>query len=211
VRSFHERHRAELRHADPGEFQAAWSELAERTFDRYLAGELGFQEQRRERLRALYARELSDAEADALYADYYAGYRAAWRLFPDALPCLDALEHAGIGMGLVSNGDGPSQRDKIAVVKLDDRLDPIVVSGELGLHKPDPRVFHEACRRAGRAPAECLYVGDRLESDARGAAAAGLKGVWLDRSGAGGDPEGVTTIRSLAEVPALAGIGAERG
>ena len=207
VRSFHQRHRAGLRQADAAAFGTAWSELAERWFDRYLAGELGFQEQRRERLRALFSRALSDAEADALYADYYAGYRAAWRLFPDALPCLAALASAGIGMGLVSNGDGPSQRDKVAAVGLAGRLDPVIVSGELGLHKPDPRVFHEACRRAARAPAGCLYVGDRLEGDALGAAAAGLQGVWLDRAGAGGAPEGIAVVRRLAEIPALVGIG----
>ena len=60
------------------------------------------------------------------------------------------------------------------------------------------------------AASDAAYVGDRLHTDAIGAARAGLRGVWLDRHGlatpaqrAEAAAEGIPLIRSLAELPAL--------
>ena len=79
--------------------------------------------------------------------------------------------------------------------------------------KPDARIFRAAVARfAASAPVSAAaYVGDRLRTDAIGAARAGLVGVWLNRSGerpgeadaADAAAAGVLEIRSLAELPAL--------
>lgn len=79
--------------------------------------------------------------------------------------------------------------------------------GDIGIEKPDPRIFLEAARRAGRAPEECVYVGDRLETDALAAGRAGMTGVWLDRAGRERAPEGVAAIRGLGEPSRLVGAG----
>jgi putative hydrolase of the HAD superfamily len=198
VAEFHRVHRDELGPGG-GDFWGAWRAAAEAYFDRYLAGELTFKGQRRERLRRLFGRGLSDAEADGLYDEYYGYYRAGWRLYPEARACFESFPRRGI----ISNGDSASQREKIAAVGLAGRFDPVLVSGDLGIHKPDPRVFAEACRLAGVSPGECVYVGDRLEGDALGAAGAGMTGVWVDRKGRGDSPEGVLRIADLSELPAL--------
>lgn len=86
-----------------------------------------------------------------------------------------------------------------------------------GSGKPDPRVFAEACRRLGTDPARTAYVGDELDVDARGALAAGLVGVWLDRPGTrrgGPHPEdpasarasGVHVVHGLADLPVALGL-----
>lgn len=184
------------------EFWAVWLECAIRHFDRYLAGELSFREQRRARVRELFRSPgLSDAEADRAFADYYRVYAASRRPYPDARPCLEAL--AARGQGIISNGDGAGQREKLREAGLAGRFEPVVISGEFGVHKPDARIFREACGRAGREPGECVYVGDRPRTDALGAARAGMTGVWLDRKRSGGAPEGVTVIGTLAELPAV--------
>jgi len=85
----------------------------------------------------------------------------------------------------------------------------------LGVGKPDPAVFLEAARRLGTDPARTVYVGDELDIDAAAAAAAGLVGIWLDRPGGRRvhvhDREvaaaGVPVITTLAELPALLGLG----
>ena len=94
---------------------------------------------------------------------------------------------------------------------LDKRLEHVIASGSVGFAKPDARIFAHACELFDVAASQAVYVGDRLETDAVGAAAAGLTGLWLDRSGAGPVDEpgtltptpGIHSITTLAEVPAL--------
>jgi putative hydrolase of the HAD superfamily len=77
--------------------------------------------------------------------------------------------------------------------------------------KPDPAIFVHACEVFGVAPADAAYIGDRLRTDAIGAANAGLTGVWLNRTGtvpsaqdaADARAAGVLEIAALAELPAL--------
>lgn len=57
-----------------------------------------------------------------------------------------------------------------------------VSAHEAGHAKPDPRIFHEACRRAGVSPEHTLHIGDDLELDVRAARAAGLDALWLRRA-----------------------------
>lgn len=74
-----------------------------------------------------------------------------------------------------------------------------------GVGKPDPRIFHEACRRLGCAPAEVLHVGDDWTLDVLGARSAGLQAAWLCRDAAGEPPEvraDVWVIRDLGELAA---------
>lgn len=199
-----------------GDPVARWHALEEEHYPRYLSGELDLFAQRRVRSRALagsYGIELvSDAEADSWYDAYYAEYKRAWMLHDDALPCLDALGAAGIRIGVITNGDSGFQLEKIETVGLTGQLEAVVASGDLGFAKPDRRIFEAACTRFGVVPAHALYVGDRLHTDAIGAVAAGLSGVWIDRPGRATDEElraaelaGVRVIRSLAELPALLG------
>ena len=80
-------------------------------------------------------------------------------------------------LGMISNGLVGQQRDKLARLGLLSRFDPLVISEEAGVTKPHARIFLEACRRAGKAPSDCLYVGDKRETDALAARDAGLRAV----------------------------------
>ncbi|CAN5204889.1 HAD family hydrolase [soil metagenome] len=200
--------------ADPAAEAKRWHDLEEQHYPRYLSGELDLLAQRRMRSRALaepYGFDLaSDAAADAWYDRYYLHYVGAWALHDDAMPCLDALAAAGLRVGVITNGDPVFQSDKIAAVGLGDRLQAVIASGALGFAKPDARIFRHACEVFGVEPSEAMYVGDRLQTDAIGAADAGLTGVWLDRAGVATSDElakaaasRVAVIRSLAAVPGL--------
>ena len=67
--------------------------------------------------------------------------------------------------------------------------------------KPSPRVFERALGIAGVEPAEALHVGDKVDNDIEGAAAAGVRGVLLQREG--DPPPEMESISSLSELPAL--------
>lgn len=166
-----------------------WTELEERHYHRYLAGELDYVGQRRARARDFlqpYGIELTDAEAEAWFEDYLAGYRGRFVLHDDALPCLDLLQRRvpHIRFGIITNGDEAFQTAKLAALGIADRIEHLITSGAFGVVKPDPRIFLHACDRFGVAPSCAVVVGDRLGTDAIGAARAGLAGVWLNRTAA---------------------------
>jgi putative hydrolase of the HAD superfamily len=220
--------------ADTAAVQRRWAELEEHHYTRYLTGELTYLGQRIARARDLlgpYSIDFTDEQALAWFDDYLVGYRDAWRLFDDVLPALAALRAARpeLLFGIITNGDLAFQTDKLHRIALWDELDltpvrvdgrvdeprragRLIASGELGVTKPDPRIFHAAAAALGVESGACAYVGDRVRTDAVGAHAAGMLGIWLDRGDArnpvtdgaeGEPPAGVARIHSLSELPAL--------
>lgn len=193
-------------------FQVRWRAALERWFDRYLAGELTMQEQRRRRIQEIFP-ALSDAEADERFERYLAAYVAATStevaLFPDVLPALDALRD--VPLGIISNGQDEQQRGKLGATGILPRFSVVVVSSEAGAAKPSPDIFATACRRGGVSPSECIHVGDRLTHDALAASAAGLRGVWLARDMAVPPDPRVPTLRSLVELARLVRVGGGAG
>lgn len=204
-----------LGEADPVAEFARWNALEEEHYHRYLAGEVDFHGQRRARARgfvAPYGIELDDASAEAWFEDYLVHYESTWALHADVEECFAAI--APRALGIITNGDLGFQSAKIVGTGLDARIPiaDVIASGEVGVAKPDARIFEIAAAHFGAEPAEACYVGDRLHTDAIGAARAGLLGVWLDRPGiatdeqlAEADAEGVPVIRTLAELPGLLG------
>lgn len=184
-----------------------WNELEEHHYARYLTGELDYLGQRRARARdflAPYGTVLEDDEAESWFEEYLARYRAAFRLHDDALPCLDALERRlpGVRFGIITNGDLDFQTAKLEALGLTDRVEHLVTSGELGVAKPDPRIFEAAVALFGAEPEQAAYIGDRLVTDAIGAARAGLTGVWLNRTDAQPLPEHAAEAAALG-IPVL--------
>ncbi|MDH2391407.1 HAD family hydrolase [Streptomyces sp. HNM0663] len=181
---------------------ARWREATTLHWRRFEAGGVGFEEQRRDRVRDfLGAQGMTDAEADGWFGRYVAHYEAAWELFPDALPVLEAL--AGeYRQGVLSNSSLHNQQRKLTVLGVRDRFETVLCAAELGVAKPAPEAFHAACEELGLPPGDVAYVGDQPDIDAGGAVAAGLTGIWLDRAGIGGRPE-LVRITGLDELPGL--------
>jgi putative hydrolase of the HAD superfamily len=186
---------------------ARWRRITDRHWERFGAGEISFEGQRRDRVRDFVGQALTDAEADAWFQRYMAHYEAAWALFPDVLPALDALA-ASHRHAVLSNSSLTVQDRKLRVLGVHDRFEVILCAAELGVSKPEAGAFLAACDALGLAPREVAYVGDHPEIDARGAAAAGLLSVWIDRGGAYATvdpPAGPHRIASLAELPSVLG------
>ena len=132
--------------------------------------------------------------------DTYHRLHNLWEEVPVEVPAALERLRGRVRMGVVSNANG-TVRAKLARLGLADYFELIVDSQEVGIEKPDPRIFALALDRMGVAPAEAAYVGDLYHVDVVGAAAAGLSPFLLDpfdlyRTSA------VTRIRSLAELPA---------
>jgi putative hydrolase of the HAD superfamily len=187
---------------------ALWRRITDVQWARFSAGETDWQGQRRQRVRVFLDKPLNDAEADAWFERYVAHYEAAWVLFPDVLPALDALA-ASHRHAVLSNSSLRIQDGKLRVLGVRDRFEAVLCAAELGVSKPAAEAFHAACDALGLLPHQVAYVGDHPEIDGRGAADAGLLSVWIDRGGAhtvtDGGPAGPRRISSLAELPAILG------
>jgi putative hydrolase of the HAD superfamily len=120
--------------------------------------------------------------------------------YPDVLPALGELRDRGVVLVIASNWDC-SLPDWLAPTGILELVDGVVTSAEIGEAKPSPRVFERALAVARVAPDEALHVGDKVDNDVEGAAAAGVRAVLLQREGE--PPPGVTAIRSLSELLAL--------
>ena len=119
---------------------------------------------------------------------------SAWSLFPDTLPVLQELKRRKKTVGIISNWD--SRLFGICEeLNLAPYLDFILASAVVGVAKPNPKIFHEALRKARVSPEEAVHVGDSLTDDVRGAEQAGIRAILIDRSGS--RPSLVPTISRL--------------
>lgn len=117
--------------------------------------------------------------ADPVYFEQlYAFYARAdaWVVAPGARAVLRDLRARGVGLAVVSNWD-TRLRPTLDALGLSTMVDVIACSGELGVQKPDPRIFHAACRTLGVSPGRAVHLGDSWESDVLGARAAGCRAV----------------------------------
>lgn len=86
-------------------------------------------------------------------------------------------------LGLITNAyDGLEQRRRIEASGLQNYFDEILISGDVGVYKPDPNIFHILLNRIGVVPEKALYIGDSIKHDVAGANAAGMKSVLFCKS-----------------------------
>ena len=133
--------------------------------------------------RALRAQGVNDAALVQELADAFPHMRRTiHEPFSDALPTLSDLR-GDYRLGLVTNGVPDLQRQKIERASLRGLFQTIVISGEIGIGKPDPRIFGHALDALGMRADQAAGVGNSLTRDVQGARGAGLKAIWLNRSG----------------------------
>jgi putative hydrolase of the HAD superfamily len=154
---------------------------------------------------------VSDAGLAGDLASAFVRARRAGQLAdPDAASVLRALAGT-FRLALVTNGASDVQREKLRGSGFAEHFGAVVVSGELGHGKPDPRPLLRALDALGTAPHAAAMVGDSVARDVGAARAAGVYAVWLDRGVVDADaPEPDARITSLRELPALLGAPAPR-
>jgi len=130
-------------------------------------------------LQLLGLREDEDL-ADAITEAYVRDYPTVDAAMVGAVPLVKELSQLFI-VGVVSNGLPDVQYRKLEAIGLQQVLSCIVLSEEIGIRKPDPRIFRHAARLLQLQPSECLYVGDSYASDVVGAKASGMLICWLNR------------------------------
>ena len=198
LEAVHRDHAAEL---DFAELERHHGIYLEEMHLEVLAGRIGLDDARRERFRKVFRAlgvTLDAADVDAVASAYRGGYMSARRALDGAASLLAALRpHARIA--IVTNNLLQEQQDKLAHCGLAPLVDVLIASEDVGVSKPDPRIFRIALDRAGVEPSEAVMVGDAWENDVAGARRAGIRAVWFnpDRAAKPADPAGVEEIHAL--------------
>lgn len=92
------------------------------------------------------------------------------------------LNRAGLPWGIVTNGDSANQRSKCREAGLEALMPFVIVSGDQGYAKPDPRIYQDALTALGMTePEGVLFVGDNPVTDIDGARAFGMRTAWVSR------------------------------
>lgn len=113
-------------------------------------------------------------------AQMYRGIsRRRLRLYPGVRHVLDLL-HGTMPLGIVTDAQSPWARAELHKVGILGYFSPIVVSGDHGFRKPDPRLFRMATHAMGVPPAQTLYVGNDMHRDIYGAREAGMQTAMFD-------------------------------
>ncbi|MCI4344731.1 MAG: HAD family hydrolase [Thermoplasmata archaeon] len=153
---------------------------------------------------AVFAAARGDAPSDADVMKFLTRIRRRPRrvhLFSDTRRCLDALRRRGHRLAVVSNTERPEAavRETLEEAGISAYFSAVLSSYSEGVKKPAREMFQRAAARLGVRPEEACHVGDLPNTDARGARAAGLLGVWLHRGGTGfsDDPPEITSLTEL--------------
>ncbi|QKJ38352.1 HAD family hydrolase [Pseudomonas sp. MPDS] len=163
------------------------------------------------RISALRRRVLFRALQDAGYDQWQASEladeafetflhaRHQLQIFPEVQPTLEILANH-FALGVVTNGNADVRRLGLA-----DYFKFALCAEDIGIAKPDARLFHEALQRGGATAQTAVHIGDHPGDDIAGAQQAGLRAIWFNPTGKTWDAEHVpdAEIRSLTELPGL--------
>lgn len=122
----------------------------------------------------------TSARFDTLYLDYLAREKA---LMPGAIGLLRYLRTQNVTIGILSNGFKEVQFRKIQSAGLEPYIDIVVLSDDIGINKPDIRIYHHAMQRVDDLDTtHHLMIGDNPDTDIAGAIRAGWSAIWYHPS-----------------------------
>ncbi|MGZ4279182.1 MAG: HAD family hydrolase [Solirubrobacteraceae bacterium] len=175
-------------------------------YERMLSGEWDLETYRRAHMRATLEPWGEPSEALVVRTlELRAAQLAEARFAEHAVELLAVLRDAGVRTALLTNGPSDMQRRKVELLGLEEHIDAIGISEELGHAKPAREAYLRALALIDADPADAMMVGDHLVWDVLGALEAGLRGaVWVsdEADDAREPPPGAVRVAHLREVPA---------
>lgn len=167
------------------DFEALYLPINVHLWEEFGRGKVSKRELSIERLRRPLSGylELSDEQWLRINDEFMELVRQKRGLCPGALETLSYL-HQHYEVVIVSNGFGSVQYSKLRDTGLSDYVDRVVLSEDVGINKPDRRIFEYALSLgAGFAPSEAVMVGDSWTADIIGASNAEIPSIWYNPDG----------------------------
>jgi putative hydrolase of the HAD superfamily len=125
---------------------------------------------------------VSDKQIDVLATDYISVLPNNNYLFDGAFEILDYLKPK-YKLHIITNGFNEVQYKKIQNAKLDNYFDKIITSEQVGVKKPNNRIFEYALSKANAVAKESIMIGDNWEADIQGAVKNGLNAIYFTQNG----------------------------
>jgi HAD superfamily hydrolase (TIGR01549 family) len=133
---------------------------------------------------------LSEFECEAIFVDHirpalsamYSISQAFWHPEEDAAPTLEKLIARGHRLGIISNAAySLDVQQLIEKADLHSYFEEIIISADIGLRKPHPRIFEVALERMMVDPTRAVMIGDTLSADIQGAKNSKMANIWITR------------------------------
>jgi putative hydrolase of the HAD superfamily len=105
------------------------------------------------------------------------------KLYEDVKPSLKKIKEMGIKSAIISDGIPIKQYEKILRLQIDELVDLIVITDEVGIRKPNPKLFEYFLEKFGVKGNETIYVGDNIEKDIIPAKMNGIHTIYIHRGG----------------------------
>lgn len=175
-------HKLILDGIDYHEFYPKYKVLNEQYWDLYRNDEVTRDELRVGRFRdafTFFGREFEYEFLDQFAKDYLARSPYKTNLFEGSHEILNYLK-SKYELHIITNGFKDAQYIKLQESKLTDYFKVVVCSDEVGVKKPNPKMFQFALNSAGALPQESVMIGDCPEADVKGALAIGMQAIWFN-------------------------------
>ncbi len=189
---------------DPDQF----SETFERTWQATAAQrdidfiERPMQDLLRQALTEIELPQVPEAVVDQALERMFSSSEAHWHPMPGVYAMLEELQQAGLRLGIISNAsDAANVHRLVDNAKLRPYFDPIVVSAEQRIRKPDKRIFDPVLHAWDLPPQRLAMTGDNLSADIDGARQVGMFSIWLTTDA---DTPGNQAVRDLIKPDAVA-------
>ncbi|MCK5584578.1 YjjG family noncanonical pyrimidine nucleotidase, partial [Candidatus Bipolaricaulota bacterium] len=164
----------------PGDFCDIYHAINDSLWREFEAGVLRTHEVRTERFMRVFEKLGIAADSNA-FSDAFLENIIRESTFIDGAEHLLARLENRIGLVLLTNGFADVQRARIARLGLGDTFGCVIISGEVGVAKPDRAIFEIAFERMGQPDkANVLIIGDSLSSDIQGGADYGIDTCWFN-------------------------------
>jgi HAD superfamily hydrolase (TIGR01549 family) len=131
--------------------------------------------------------------------------RAGFILYPDTVGCLEELRRRGVPTGIITQNldtNDEFRQHALTITGIGGYFSVVATSESLGYDKPDPRLFLEAANLTGFPVQSILHVGDNVDLDIKGARAAGMQAILIQRTTKSHKGE-TQRIQSLLDLPSL--------
>ena len=151
-----------------------------------------------ELVEATFARVIGPSASRSFFPELFHCFTEprAWRIYDDVVPTLHGLRGRGLKLGVISNWD-ERLKPLLGRLGLGRCFDVVVVSCDVGVTKPSPRVFQASAEQLGLEAGTILHIGDDPVNDFHGARPAGFQAVLLNRDTRTAVPSRIRSLREL--------------
>lgn len=147
----------------------------------------------------------TDFSGEDLTKHYNREFGLHSKIFEKSLETLKKFKDLGFVVGVITNGPSDLQHTKLEQSGLLKYCDILVVSGDIGIHKPSPEIFKYTAEKLDLKTKECVYVGDHPINDIEGALQSGMKAIrmnfgWFKNQGLLDEVENIDSIDETVEI-----------